>query len=548
MLAQSFNSLTQRLFVELRARGHEVSVELDVNDAVALEAVELAEPDLVLAPFLRRAISAPVWRRQPCLVVHPGPPGDGGASALDRAILEGAREWGVTVLEAEAALDAGPVWASRSFALRDASKGSLYRREVTEAAVEAVLEAVARFPAGRGERPAALRFRPPLRQAERAIDWSRDDTATVLRKIRSADGQPGVLDALAGEAVYLYDATPGVGCPGAAPGALVGRSSEAVCRATADGAVWLGTLRRRDARPSVKLPALAVLGATGLRLPELPGPDAVRYEQANGVGYLSFAFCNGAMSTAQCRRLTDAVAAARACATRVLVLLGGPDFWSNGIHLGVIEAAPSPADESWRNIVAMDDLCRELVTTTSHVVVAALQGNAAAGGVFLALAADRVVARAGVVLNPHYRGMGNLYGSEYWTYLLPRRVGAERARVVTEARLPMGVAEALDLGLVDACLGRTPEELRRAVRRLAEDLVASPELDRLLADKRARRAADEADKPLERYRQEELARMHRSFYGFDSAYHVARHAFVCKVPKARTPRYLATHRQRRAAQ
>ena len=29
------------------------------------------------------------------------------------------------------------------------------------------------------------------------------------------------------------------------------------------------------------------------------------------------------------------------------------------------------------------------------------------------------------MLNPYYRHMGGLYGSEYWTYLLPRRVGAE---------------------------------------------------------------------------------------------------------------------------
>jgi len=39
-----------------------------------------------------------------------------------------------------------------------------------------------------------------------------------------------------------------------------------------------------------------------------------------------------------------AVARARRRPTRVLVLLGGPDYFSNGIHLNVIEAAPYPAD------------------------------------------------------------------------------------------------------------------------------------------------------------------------------------------------------------
>ena len=61
-------------------------------------------------------------------------------------------------------------------------------------------------------------------------------------------------------------------------------------------------------------------------------------------------------------------------------------------------------------------------------MVAALEGNAGAGGVLLALAADLVWTRPGVVLNPHYQGMGGLYGSEYWTYLLPRRVGGARGR------------------------------------------------------------------------------------------------------------------------
>ena len=53
-------------------------------------------------------------------------------------------------------------------------------------------------------------------------------------------------------------------------------------------------------------------------------------------------------------------------------------------------------------------------------------GNAGAGGVMLALGGDEVLMREGVVLNPHYRTMG-LFGSEYWTYVLPRRVGTYQA-------------------------------------------------------------------------------------------------------------------------
>jgi putative two-component system hydrogenase maturation factor HypX/HoxX len=51
-LAHSFNSLTQRVFVELQTRGHVVSLELDIADAVTEEAVARFGPDVIVAPFL----------------------------------------------------------------------------------------------------------------------------------------------------------------------------------------------------------------------------------------------------------------------------------------------------------------------------------------------------------------------------------------------------------------------------------------------------------------------------------------------------------------
>ncbi len=41
LLAHSFNSLTQRVYTELVAAGHEISVEFDVRDSVTEEAVAL---------------------------------------------------------------------------------------------------------------------------------------------------------------------------------------------------------------------------------------------------------------------------------------------------------------------------------------------------------------------------------------------------------------------------------------------------------------------------------------------------------------------------
>ena len=113
LLAHSFNSLTQRLWVELAALGHELSLELDVSDALTADAVRRFAPDLVLAPFLKRAIAEDVWRSVRCLVIHPGIVGDRGPSALDWAVQDGETDWGVTVLQANAVMDAGDIWATR---------------------------------------------------------------------------------------------------------------------------------------------------------------------------------------------------------------------------------------------------------------------------------------------------------------------------------------------------------------------------------------------------------------------------------------------------
>nr|MBL8409991.1 hydrogenase maturation protein [Dechloromonas sp.] len=546
LLCHGFNSLTQRLHAELAAKGHQLSVEFDIADAVAEEAVALFCPDLVIAPFLKRAIPESIWSRQVCLVVHPGIVGDRGPSALDWAIQQGLATWGVTVLQAEAEMDAGPVWASASFPLRAAKKSSIYRNEVTEAAVRAVLQAVDRF-AGGDFQPERVpgQAHALMRQSDRAIDWAQSDSASALARLNAADGFPGVADSLFGEPCHLFDAWPETNLKGT-PGSLLGRRETAILRATADGAVWIGHVRRNG---GVKLPATLAFPEAAA-LPELPLADCwkaasptwqdIAYEEAGGVGFLSFDFYNGAMSTGQCRRLTEAFRWATQRPTRVIVLRGGSDFWSNGIHLNTIEAAESPADESWANINAIDDLAEAVLRCETQLTVAAVGANAGAGGCFLARAADFVWVRDGVVLNPHYKNMGNLYGSEFWTYLLPPRVGEDGARAIMRHRLPMPAAEAVRLGFYDACLP-APGFAVDAARRAAE-LAAANDFPECLAAKRVKRAADEAQKPLADYRTAELQEMRRNFYGFDPSYHVARYHFVARSPHSWTPRHLARHR------
>jgi len=565
LMASAYNSLTQRVHAELADRGHEVSVELALGEEVMRDGVFRYDPDLVIAPMLTTAIPEDIWSAWPCFIVHPGPRGDRGPSSLDWAIMDGAGRWGVTVLQANAEMDAGDVWASVEFALPGDGKSSVYRTEVADAAVEAVLLAVARFASGR-YRPEPLdyrrpgvwgRLRPPCRQADRRIDWQAEPASSVLAKLRAADSSPGVLDQIGGAGYYLAGGYPEDDMRGE-PGTILARRDGAICRATTDAAVWIPQLRARPAPggpATFKLPATLALtqspggcldGVPEVLAPLTPAPGRrtyrqIGYRESGAVGYLEFCFPGGAMSTGQCRRLLAAYRHAQSRPVKVIVLGGPRDFFGNGIHLNVIQAAADPAAESWRNINAIDDLVQAILTNTGQLTVAALAGNAAAGGLMLALAADQVWCRDGAVLNPHYKLMG-LHGSEYWTYTLPRRVGAAEAARLTQACLPVRPASALRSGLIDQVITGDAPGFRAEVAALAEELARGSGYPARLAAKTRQLAAAEKQRPLASYRAAELAIMSRNFTDPREPYPRLRRAFVYKEKPARTPPHLARHR------
>lgn len=583
-LTSAHNSLSQRLLVELSERGHEIAVAVCGSGPEMVEAVAREAPELILAPMLKTAIPAEIYNRLLCLIVHPGVRGDRGPSSLDWAIMNDEKAWGVTILEASEEFDAGPIWTSPEFALdsEPPRKSSLYRGPVTEAALCGVLEAIARLESGEHLsglwRPETLseamnhargRLRPPMKQADRAIDWSHDTSAAIIRKIRAADSAPGVLSSLLGVDCFLYGAHEEERLKGS-PGQIVARRDDAICVGTVDGAVWISHLKMKSsaemkdaicrmaqtglgcgpcaeafcAAAGIKLPAAQVLGPLLHGVADRPLPiDApvdhrtfreIVYREEEGVGYLTFDFYNGAMSADQCQRLRDAFLYARSRPTKVIALLGGRDFWSNGIHLNAIEASADPAMESWRNINAMNDLVHEVINTMSQIVIAGLRGNAGAGGAILALAADHVFARPSVILNPHYRGMGELYGSEYWTYLLPKRVGREMALELTQSCQPLGAQTAKRIGFLDDIFGEDVETFEQELAQRAAALARDPSYVTTIVEKLKRRLEDEFTKPLADHRAEELARMRVNFFGPNPAYHEARRRFVFKgAPPAR---------------
>ena len=552
----SNNSLSQRVGAELKSRGHQVTVCEAPTVKTMIETAAAAEPDLIICPFLTNRIPQELYKdaaNAPCLIVHPGIEGDRGMSSIDWALKEDAGEWGVTVLQADDEMDAGDIYATSTFKItRQPTKSSLYMNEITEAAVKTVLEAVDSHIQGNPPRPLCYEspnvkgtLRKTMSKGDRLVDWSKP-AEDVARTIRMSDTQPGAALTLTDGRGFLafgahleHDESLVESLAHATePGDILARRHGAVLFRCADNkGVWVSHMKRKSGKRALKLPAALVLPQELLsNVPRAPEPSMelpfgttpgtfqeIWTTRQDKVIYVHFNFYNGAMGTDQCRRLTRVLRDV-ACdpSSDVVVLVGGHDYFSNGIHLNLIESAENPAQESWANINAINDVIKEVFSMKHKVTVAAVQGNAGAGGAMAPLAADLVWTHGGVVVNAHYKTM-HLFGSEYWTHFLPQRVGKEMALEIVDSTRPMLAEEAVKLGMYDRLLANNKEEFNAVLPAEANRLTKSS-LAKAILEEKNNRSWYKWLEMVQSHRQYELSIMKLNFD--DPLFHKALKNFV----------------------
>ena len=353
---------------------------------------------------------------------------------------------------------------------------------------------------------------------------------------------------------------------------IIGIRNEAVCIETCDGkGVWITHVRRPKGKNDFslwpKVPAttclvqLSVLTSTQVQSLDWPSgfdwskPSRGTHqdiwvdfdidENSNKTAYLHFDFYNGAMSTHQCSRLIEAMdyilsESSWENPVRAVALMGG-SYFSNGIALNVIEAADDPAQESWLNINRIDDVVHYILhefPARGILTIAAIRGNAAAGGVALAAACDISVAGSEVVLNPAYRAVG-LYGSEYHTLSYYSRCGKANATKLLRAMKPMSPVQAQRIGLVDYIFPGTGEQLDDYIRSHIAMLLKPG----CLKQGFWKAKVDLSPASLARARVMELSEMSKDFWSVRSMrYHGRRFDFVRKVKPNQTPLRFAKHR------
>ena len=115
-------------------------------------------------------------------------------------------------------------------------------------------------------------------------------------------------------------------------------------------------------------------------------------------------------------------------ATTAMVLTGDGRFFSAGADINAFQEAidSNTAPELIRNLTGVLHPLLMRIRTSSTIVVAALNGVSAGGGLGLALACDARVGTPDARMAASYAGMG-LSPDGGTTWLLPRLVGEQRA-------------------------------------------------------------------------------------------------------------------------
>lgn len=142
-----------------------------------------------------------------------------GAAPVNRAILEGDGETGVTIMQMDAGMDAGPILHQAATPIGpDETAGALTDRLALLGA-EALIEALALMRLGRlpprAQDHTLATFAPKIDRAVCRIDWN-EPTAQVIRRIRAFDPGPGAWTGLNDLELKLFSARPaaGAGVPG----------------------------------------------------------------------------------------------------------------------------------------------------------------------------------------------------------------------------------------------------------------------------------------------------------------------------------------------
>ena len=216
------------------ARGIEVRNAPEADDFAAFDAVVVAAYGHILPAAL---LQEP---RLGCINVHASLlPRWRGAAPIQRAILAGDAETGVTVMQMDAGLDTGPILLAERMPIGSRATAPELHDALAAMGGRLIVEALATNELGPRPQPQdGVTYAARLERDEGRVDWN-EDAVLIERRIRAFKPWPGVWCEQGGKRLRLLEAS--VVDLSGSPGMVVGRPLTVACGA---GAVRLEKVQR----------------------------------------------------------------------------------------------------------------------------------------------------------------------------------------------------------------------------------------------------------------------------------------------------------------
>lgn len=221
---------------------------LTLRDAAAQARIAAASPDFLVVAAYGLILPQAVLDMAPggALNVHASLlPRWRGAAPMQRALLAGDRETGVTIMRMDAGLDTGPILAQERIAIAPDDDAQSLHDRLAELGARMIVAALADAAAGRArtvpQPQVGVSHARKLDKGEAEIDW-RLAAVQIERTIRALRPSPGATTKLRGETLKLWRAEtrPALG----AAGAVIASGAEGVLVACGEGALLLTELQR----------------------------------------------------------------------------------------------------------------------------------------------------------------------------------------------------------------------------------------------------------------------------------------------------------------
>jgi methionyl-tRNA formyltransferase len=173
-----------------------------------------------------------------------------GAAPIQRALLAGDRETGVSIMQMDSGLDTGAVLLREAVPIRDEdTAGSLHDR-LAELGARLIVQALDALESGTlkavPQPHEGATYAEKIDKSEARIRW-RDPAEAVWRRIRAFNPSPGAAVRIRGVELKLWQATPAPDA-GGSPGEVLRVSSDGVQIACGQGSIRVAEFQRAGAK------------------------------------------------------------------------------------------------------------------------------------------------------------------------------------------------------------------------------------------------------------------------------------------------------------